>query len=58
MAEKAKKPINPVWIEWATKVKVLRDELEPLSMFNGRAIEIRKELAVLREDIPDMYEKE
>ena len=57
MSAVEKKTILPEWLEWSGKVKLLRDELEPLNRFNGRALDIYKELAELRKNIPPMFKE-
>ena len=48
------KTINPIWVIWAEKIHALRTELEKVVKFSGRSIEIYKELALLRKDIPEI----
>lgn len=46
--------LNPEWSKKARELQAIEDKLEALNPYSGEAIAIRKEVAGLREKLPEM----
>ena len=46
--------LNPEWTVKVKELQAIEDKLEGLSPYSGEAIEIRKQVAKLREELPEM----